>query len=154
MHSAKSSDISFALSPPAGGENLFRHKDAYYFLPSEDEWYKAAFHKNDGVTANYWDYATGSNTIPTAVASGIAAGTVVYGQPAGQGPANVDNNGGLSSYGTWGQTGNIFEWQEGAFDGGNDSPSEARAGRGASYVPQATEFYLRPTFRYFSDPSG
>ncbi len=24
------------------GENLYRHKDAYYFLPSEDEWYKAA----------------------------------------------------------------------------------------------------------------
>lgn len=24
----------------AGGENLFRHKDAHYFLPSEDEWYK------------------------------------------------------------------------------------------------------------------
>ena len=21
----------------AGGENLYRHKDAYYFLPSEDE---------------------------------------------------------------------------------------------------------------------
>jgi len=26
----------------AGGENLYRHKNAYYFLPSENEWYKAA----------------------------------------------------------------------------------------------------------------
>ena len=41
-----------------GGQNLYRHKDAYYFLASEDEWYKAAFHKNDGVMANYWLYAT------------------------------------------------------------------------------------------------
>lgn len=46
------------------GQNLYRHKDAYYFLPSEDEWYKSAYHKNDGVTANYWDYPTGTNGIP------------------------------------------------------------------------------------------
>lgn len=43
------------------GTNAFRHKDAQYFLPSEDEWFKAAFHKNDGVTADYWQYATGSD---------------------------------------------------------------------------------------------
>ena len=86
------------------GKNLYRHKDAYYFLPSEDEWYKAAYHKNDGVTANYWDYATGSNTIPIAVASGTSAGTVVYDQPSQPGPSAVDNAGGLSPYGTRGQT--------------------------------------------------
>ena len=51
----------------AGGENRYRHKDAYYFLPNDDEWYKAAYHKNDGVTANYWDYATGSNNIPDGI---------------------------------------------------------------------------------------
>jgi len=33
----------------AGGENLFLET---YYLPSEDEWYKAAYHKNDGVAAN------------------------------------------------------------------------------------------------------
>jgi len=87
----------------AGGENLYRHKDAYYFLPSEDEWYKAAYHQNDGVTANYWDYATGSNSIPTAVASGTTAGTAVYNDVAGS-PAAVNNNGGLSAYGRWGRT--------------------------------------------------
>jgi formylglycine-generating enzyme required for sulfatase activity len=27
-----------------GGQNLFRNKNAYYFLPSESEWYKAAYH--------------------------------------------------------------------------------------------------------------
>jgi hypothetical protein len=39
---------SSAQAWQVGGQNLYRHKDAYYFLPSEDEWYKAAFHKNDG----------------------------------------------------------------------------------------------------------
>ncbi|MGD2110789.1 MAG: SUMF1/EgtB/PvdO family nonheme iron enzyme, partial [Phycisphaerae bacterium] len=42
-----------------------RKPDATWVIPSEDEWYKAAYHYNDGVTGNYWDYPTGSNTAPT-----------------------------------------------------------------------------------------
>jgi len=30
-----------------------RESDATYFIPTENEWYKAAYHKNDGVTGNY-----------------------------------------------------------------------------------------------------
>ena len=64
-----------------GGENLYRHKDAKYFLPSEDEWYKAAYYdpnKGGAGVGGYWDYATGSDSAPTAVASGTGAGTAVY----------------------------------------------------------------------------
>ncbi len=117
----------------AGGENRYRHKDAYYFLPNENEWYKAAYHKNDGVTANYWDYATGSNSIPTAVASGTTAGTAVYNGVAGS-PADANLAGGLSAYGTMGQNGNVWEWNESAFDGINDSSSEDRAFRGGGWL--------------------
>lgn len=131
----------------AGGENLYRHKDAYYFLPSEDEWYKAAFHKNDGVTANYWDYATGSNTAPTSVVSGTSAGTAVYSTLT---PANVDAAGGLSPYGTMGQNGNVFEWLESAFDGSNDSPSESRTGRGGDWNNSVGS--LRPYIRLGGAP--
>ena len=133
----------------AGGENLYRHKDAYYFLPSENEWYKAAYHQNDGVTANYWDYATGSNSIPTAVASGTGAGTAVYnGQP---GPVDVNNDGGLSPYGTRGQNGNVFEWNESALDGINNSPSENRELRGGYWTN--TESFLRASVRSSNSPS-
>lgn len=111
-----------------GGENLFRHKDAYYVIPSEDEWYKAAFHKNDGVTANYWDFAGGSNTVPLAVSNGSLANTAVYNHTLG--PANVNDNGGFSPYGTRGQDGNVWEWQESAFDGANNLGSEGRTVRG------------------------
>jgi len=133
----------------AGGENLYRHKDAYYFLPSEDEWYKAAYHQNDGVTANYWDYATGSNTIPTqALTDGTRPFTAVYngveaGTPAG--PADVNLAGGLSSYGTMGQNGNVWEWAESALDGINDSSSENRAIRGGNWLN--SEGSLRSSFR-------
>ena len=37
------------------GSNQFRHKDAYYFLPSRDEWYKAAYYDpNLTVYPGYW----------------------------------------------------------------------------------------------------
>jgi len=132
------------------GENLYRHKDAYYFLPSADEWYKAANHKNDGVTANYWDYATGSNSAPTCVASGTGAGTAVCNGQAD--PADVNLAGGLSPYLTMGQNGNMGEWQESAFTAPNDSSSEDRAGRGGTW--NVTAFYMRPSYRASLTPSS
>ena len=133
----------------AGGQNLYRHKDAYYFLPSEDEWYKAAYHKNTGVNADYWDYATGSNTAPTAVASGTTAGTAVYGMQ--DGPlTDVHLAGGLSAYGTMGQNGNAWEWIESAYDGINNSSWEDRAGRGGCWGN--TENYLLSSNRDFQSP--
>ncbi len=112
--------------------NLFRNRNARYFLPSENEWYKAAYYSGSGTT--YFDYATGSNTIPTAVANGTAPNTAVYGGGAITGPANVTLAGGLSHYGTMGQNGNVNEWMETAYDGTNDSPSENRVIRGGHYV--------------------
>jgi formylglycine-generating enzyme len=131
----------------AGGENLYRNKDAYYFLPSENEWYKAAYHQNTGVNADYWDYATGSNTAPTAVASGTTAGTAVYNFP-NSSPAAVNNDGGLSAYGTMGQNGNVYEWAESAYDGINNSSSEDREIRGGAW--NFPEGYLRSSDRYVS----
>lgn len=41
--------------------------------------------------------------------------------------------GGLSSYGTMGQGGNVYEWMETAYNGDNSDWSESRAIRGACY---------------------
>ncbi len=120
----------------AGGENLYRNKDAYYFLTSENEWYKAAYHKNDGVTPNYWDYPTASNSAPIAVASGTAAGTAVYDYVPG--PASVYSAGGLSAYGTMGQGGNVYEMMENVY-------GEGRIFRGGSW--QSPEGLLTSSYR-------
>jgi formylglycine-generating enzyme required for sulfatase activity len=127
-------------------------QDAYYFLPSEDEWYKAAFHKNDGPTANYWDYATGSNTIPTSVISGTSPNTAVYDLrlALGQHPADVGIAGGLSPYGTRGQIGNEHEWTESAYDEVNDSSDEMRAARGGAF--NSLEYNLRASDRGSGSP--
>jgi hypothetical protein len=114
-----------------GGENLYRNKDAFYFLPSENEWYKAAYYNAAGT--NYFLYPTGSDTAPTAVASGTNAGSAVYDNVASV-PATVDSAGGLSPYGTMGQGGNVFEWTESAFAGTNNSTTEDRAIRGGNYA--------------------
>ncbi|MCX7425720.1 MAG: SUMF1/EgtB/PvdO family nonheme iron enzyme [Planctomycetia bacterium] len=42
-----------------------READWKWAITSEDEWYKAAYHKNNGDTGNYFDYPTGSDTIPS-----------------------------------------------------------------------------------------
>lgn len=44
-----------------------RNSGATYFIPKEDEWYKAAFYKGGGVSSGYWDYATQSDILPSAV---------------------------------------------------------------------------------------
>lgn len=134
----------------ARGVNQFRHKNAHYFLPSVDEWYKAAYHKNDGVTGNYWNFPTGSDSAPTAVASGTGAGAV-YGQPFDQGPANITQAGGLSPYGVMGLGGNVWEWGESEYDLGNDSPWSGRDVRGG--VWDGTSFHLSASFRILDSPS-
>ena len=128
----------------AGGENLYRHKDAYYFLPSENEWYKAAYYSPAGV---YYNYPTGSDSAPGAVAGGTGAGTAVYGHPLSHGPADIGSAGGLSPYGTMGQGGNVWEWMESAFDLVNDSGSEDRGVRGGYWGGPA--LYLGSSYRYF-----
>jgi len=130
--------------------NLYRNTNARYVLPSENEWYKAAFYSGSGTT--YYDYATGSDTIPTAVVSGTAAGSAVYGQSFATGPADITQAGGLSPYGTMGQDGNVWEWNESAFDGINNSSSEDRALRGGFW--NNTEKSLRSSFRGFTAPTA
>jgi sulfatase modifying factor 1 len=133
----------------AGGTNLYRNKDAFYFLPSENEWYKAAYYNPGG--SNYFLYPTASSSVPTAVASGTDAGSAVYNGAAAV-PAIVDSAGGLSPYGTMGQGGNVWEWNESAFDGSNSLSSEVRAFRGGDWFN--TENSLRSSFRSGNGPTS
>jgi hypothetical protein len=108
--------------------NPYRNRLAKYVLPSADEWHKAAYY--DPVAGVYYDYATGSDTVPTGVASGTAANTAVYGQ---SGPADIMLAGGLSPYGTMGQQNNVSEWEETAYDLSNGPAPETRAIRGGEW---------------------
>ena len=111
-----------AVNPNTSGSPLF-------WLPSEDEWYKSAFYDpslQDGV-GGYWLYPTRSNDQPvaaTATATGDIAnpGANVSNYNSGvtwnglnQNLTTVGSAGELSAsyYGTFDQSGNVWEWSEG-----------------------------------------
>jgi formylglycine-generating enzyme required for sulfatase activity len=127
--------------------NPYRSKRATYVLPSYNEWYKAAYYNPTNST--YYDYANGSDTAPTAVASGTTADTAVYGfQP---GPADVNLAGGLSPYGVMGLGGNVFEWDESSGDLANSSGSSSRGIRGGLWNSSSST--LSSSTRYSGGPS-
>lgn len=129
-----------------GGQNLFRNKNAYYFLPSENEWYKAAYHKNDGDTGNYWNYPTASDSKPTKVYGSTDPNTAVYDFSRGlPSPVLPEQSGGTSPYGTRGQGGNAVEYLESAFDGTNDAAFEEVTQRGGNV--NEGDLYLMSTQR-------
>jgi len=43
---------------------ITKNAGATWFLPSEDQWYKAAYYKGGGTNAGYWLYPTESDTLP------------------------------------------------------------------------------------------
>ncbi len=145
-------DIALWTSGDAGydASNPYRNSLAKYVLPSYNEWYKAAYYKPNDST--YYDFANGSNTAPTAVASGTADNTAVYGQTFFQGPADVNQAGGLSPYGVMGLGGNVFEWEESSFNLANSSGSSSRGIRGGRWIDISMD--LSASARGSNAPSG
>ena len=128
------------------GENLFRNKDAHFWLPSMDEWYKAAFY--DPVTDTYREYATANGLVPTAVASGTGANTAVFG---GQYEvADITLAGGLSAFGVMSLSGNVWEWDETSYDLSNSSASSSRGLRGGYW--HSFSFDVSSSVRYDYNP--
>jgi formylglycine-generating enzyme required for sulfatase activity len=111
------------------GVSETRSPDARFFIPTENEWYKAAYHQpsaDGGDSDDYWLYPTASNSIPT-IASANAFGDISNPGPnVANYASGADWNGqngnvttvgsaGLwseSFYGTADQGGNVWEWNE------------------------------------------
>ena len=129
--------------------NMFRNSLAKYVIASSNEWYKGAYGNLNGTWNNY---PTGSDNIPTAAAGGTAANTAVYNQSFYAGPADINNAGGLSPYGTMGQGGNVWEWNETAMDGSNNLADEIRELSGGSWNSSSSSM-LDASTRSFGNPS-
>ena len=127
---------------------ITRARAATWVIPSQDEWYKAAYHKNDGVTENYFDYPASSDSVPsndlvdpdpgnnaTFYDGGYTIDIPYYRTERG---AHENSE---SPYGTFDQGGNVWEWNEAVFDG------TSRSIRGGAYNHSGA-VSLHAGFRY------
>ena len=102
---------------PSELATITRKPDWKWALTSNDEWHKAAYHRNDG-TDNYFNYPTSSNSVPSnALDGGGNNATFNFTDP---GPyyrtevgAHMNSE---SPYGTFDQGGNVWERTEMVFD--------------------------------------
>jgi len=135
-------------------ENITRRPGATWAIPSEDEWYKAAYHKNDGATGNYWDYPTGTDEPPSNdiidpdpgnnANFSEALGAPYWGTEVGE----FENS--QSPYGTFDMGGNLSEWNE-ARIGSWPGFLDYRGIRGGSWASSWDE--LRASSRMATFPS-
>ena len=114
-----------------------RETDWKWAIPTEDEWYKAAYHKNNGATGDYFDYPTSSDSMDYSKANyywsvrhTTDVGSYAYSSP----------------YGTFDQGGNVFEWNETILDDGS-----MRGARGGSFTNAPSG--LHASYRRKSDPT-
>ncbi len=97
-------------STPSNGSAVTRNSGATIFLPSHDEWYKAAYYSP--LITGYFDYPASSDmqTIsaePTATANRANCNSAV-----GDLTDRGSYTGSASPYGTFDQAGNVWEWNE------------------------------------------
>ncbi len=100
-----------------------RNADATWFLPTENEWYKAAYY--DGNTSTYYDFPTGTdatpNNNPPSSDTGNSANFYNNGPTTGNWNYPLTDAGAYtqsaSPYDTYDQGGNVLEWNEARFSG-------------------------------------
>jgi formylglycine-generating enzyme required for sulfatase activity len=98
-------------------ENVVREPDATWVLPTDSEWYKAAYHENDGVTGNYWRYPTSADSgvsnqlVDPDPGNNATFGNTTIGAPYFRTEVGAHENS-ESPYGTFDQGGNVMEFTE------------------------------------------
>jgi sulfatase modifying factor 1 len=130
MHNGKGSGDTetgaYTLNGATSGTAPAVNPGAQFYIPTESQWYKAAYYKGGSTNAGYWAYATQSDTAP-----GNTIGS-------GSNQANYRLNGttysvtqsasfslsqnyltdvgaftnSASAYGTFDQSGNAFDWND------------------------------------------
>jgi len=119
---------AYTLDGANSGASISKNANALDWIPSENEWYKAAYYDptlNSGA-GGYWTYATRSNTAPgnnpntPTVANeanyynGVFAVNQSSSVPSGNGLTDVGLfSNSASAYGTYDQNGDVYEWTDG-----------------------------------------
>jgi formylglycine-generating enzyme required for sulfatase activity len=125
---------------PSNGTTVVRNPGGNIFLPSENEWYKAAFY--NPATSSYFAYPGGSNTPPVCAAPGATPNTANCGNVVGHPTPVGAYTSSASTYGTFDQGGNVFQWDEQIVDGGPGLGLERNIRGGFWEGPVPSKFIL------------
>jgi sulfatase modifying factor 1 len=131
-----------------------RTKAANYWIPSQSEWYKAAYYDpTKGGVGGYWRYATQTDTL-SGNSIGVAAsanyfdgdyvGSRTSADPAGNALTAVGSYGVNSDsyYGTNDQSGNVMEWNDAVIS------SSMRGVRGGAWFDEQTGLRANNSKKY------
>ena len=142
----------------SGGLGIARNANAQYWIPTENEWYKAAYYDatlNSGA-GGYWQYPTRSNSAPgNSVGPSANQANIwktVFSETQSATYSNSQNYltevgaypGSGSYYGTFDQGGNVLQWNDTVIGTG-------RGLRGGSWPGSAS--FLLSSYRPGVDPS-
>lgn len=161
---------------PSNGLSITRNVGATWFLTSEDEWYKAAYHQpaaQGGDADDYWLYPTRTNSTPysdqppgsdapsqsntanflknDSIANGYDDGYAVTGSPSWSASQNYLTDAGAyalstSPYGTYDQGGNVSEWNEALIYGSYRSMRDGSWGSSSLILQASNGFFNAPAY--------
>jgi autotransporter-associated beta strand protein len=129
-----------------------RNANASYFIPSENEWYKAAYYDPTlhGGAGGYWAYPTKSGNMPSNALSSTGTNNANVYNGRYTDPTNYLTPvgyfaGSPGPYGTFDMGGDVWQWNE----------ANVRGGRGMRGGPfNGMLYYLESPARYDASPAG
>ncbi len=141
---------TWSAAEAAGGTNLYRNKAAFYFLPTEDEWVKAAYW--NGTALQEYARKAGDTLFQ---GNGTNGGWNYYDGDIGpdgpaEGPWNV-GSGSQELNGTYDMMGNDWEWMESPWTSGDYGAVSLRGVRGG--VWENYPYSMAASLRIYDDPA-